>query len=230
MVAYVPATHARGGWGLRPPPLAELSPRLPPTRRWPVDDRAHHPRPYAATGGGHGRGVFDRGSSHRHGHVTFPPLRRRRSRARAAAAAGRRAPPRPLALGCHGAADGGASDGFGSPSLRRGARPGLGHAGPCPPLRMVVTPAGGRPPSTPRMCVRWAKPLLASLTVAGTSGSAPPHSAWQQQRARVSSPADRWGGGFRSGAPRAAPRTEAPRVCSHGRSSSGAPPTPHARG
>jgi len=34
-----PATPARGGWGRRPPPLAALLlPRLPPTRRWAVDD------------------------------------------------------------------------------------------------------------------------------------------------------------------------------------------------
>jgi len=105
-----------------------------------------------------------------------------------------------------------------------GARPTL------PPPHVVVAPAGGRPPSTPRMCVRGTKPLLAAPMVAGAAWSAPPHSAWQRRWVRVGCPADRWGGGSRSSAPRAAPRTEAPRVCFHGRGSSGAPPTPHARG
>ena len=33
-------TPARGGWGGRPPPLAALPPRKPPTRRWAVEDLA----------------------------------------------------------------------------------------------------------------------------------------------------------------------------------------------
>ena len=53
----------------------------------------------------------------------------------------------------------------------------------------------------------WPPPM-----VSGAAASAPPCSAWQWRRARVGSPAGRWGGGSRSGAPRAAPRTEAPRV------------------
>jgi len=47
---------ARGGWGGRPPPLAALPPRLPPTRRSAVDDRARGARLHAAEGSGRGRG------------------------------------------------------------------------------------------------------------------------------------------------------------------------------
>jgi len=53
VVAFVPETSARGGWGRRPPPPPALLLRLPPTRRWPVDDRARDARLHAATGGGH---------------------------------------------------------------------------------------------------------------------------------------------------------------------------------
>jgi len=107
--------------------------------------------------------------------------------------------------------------GLGRPSRRCGTRLGSGLARTFPPPPVVVAPAGGRPPSTPRMCVCGRKPLVASPMDAGAAASAPPHSAWQRRRAHVGSPADRWGGGFRLGVPRAAPRTEAPRICSRAR-------------
>jgi len=48
--------HPRGEWGRRRPPLVALLPRLPPTRRWAVDDRAHDALLHATARGGRGRG------------------------------------------------------------------------------------------------------------------------------------------------------------------------------
>jgi len=59
VVASVPATPAHGECGRRRPPLVALLPRLLPSRRWAVDDRAHDARPLAAAGGGRGRGGGD---------------------------------------------------------------------------------------------------------------------------------------------------------------------------
>jgi len=229
VVASVPTTLTRGGWGRRSPPLAALSPLLPPTRRWVVNDRADDASPHAATGRGRGRGGGDRGGSRRHGHDTGPPLQLRRSHAPAEVVAGRPAPLPPPAVGPHRAAYGGVTAGLGRPSRRRGARPRSGLSKLCPQPPMIVAPAACRPLSTPRTCLSGRKPLLAAPMVSGAAASAPPHSAWQRRRARVGSPADRWGGGSRSGAPRATPRTEAPHVCTWVQQQWRATSTAHAR-
>jgi len=49
-------TPAFGGWRRRPPPLKALPPRLPPTRRWAVDDHVWDARPHAGATGGRGGG------------------------------------------------------------------------------------------------------------------------------------------------------------------------------
>ena len=59
--------------------------------------------------------------------------------------------------------------------------------------------------------------MLAPPMAALAAASAPPRSAWQRWRAHVGSPASRYGGGSRSGPARAAPHTEAPRVCARAR-------------
>ena len=71
--------------------------------------------------------------------------------------------------------------------------------------------------------------MLAAPMVAGAAASAPPRSAWQRRRARVGSPASLQGGGSRSGAARAAPGTEAPRVCARARRHWRAAAAAHAR-
>jgi len=189
LVTFVPATPAHGRWGRRSPPLAALLPRLPPTRRWPVENRARDARLHAATGGGHGRGGEDRGGSHRHGHVIAPPLQRWKSRAPAAAAAGQQAPPPPLAMRRHRAADGGGSAGLGRPPQRHGARQVLGHARTVPPPQVVVAPAADAPRERPacscmgrsRRCPpRWFPALKCrqrptpSVRGGGNASAAPP--------------------------------------------------------
>ncbi|OSX78480.1 hypothetical protein BU14_0108s0027 [Porphyra umbilicalis] len=59
----------------------------------------------------------------------------------------------------------------------------------------------------------WGRPVALAPTAAAAAASASPRPTWQRRRARSDRPVGRWGGGPRSGAPRAASRTEASRVC-----------------
>jgi len=61
------------------------------------------------------------------------------------------------------------------------------------------------------------RPVAATPTAAAAAASAPPRPTWQRRWARSGRPAGGWGRGPRSGAPRAASRTEASRMCARAR-------------
>jgi len=151
------------------------------------------------------------------------------SRVTAVAEAGRRAPPRPPAVGRRRAAHGGGAPGFAPPSRRRAAGTGLGHSRPCPSLPVVLAPAGGCTPSTLRVCARggglW-RPPRRPPPPQHRHPPAPPGSG--DGHAVAAPPADGAGAPGRAHPePSPAPRR---RACARGRGGSGAPPPPRTRG